>query len=154
MKSRMLTVGSAIDEVILACEVCNVGMIDDENMPYTLPFNFGYEDQTVYLHSAPVGRKIEVLEANPNVCISFSTAHEMYKQSEEMACSYGMRYKSALVKGKVEFVEDYDEKVRILNIIMRQYTKRDDFKYSAPSVKNVKVMKVKATSIEGKLFGY
>lgn len=150
----MITLPEAITEIVRACEVCNVGMVDQENMPYTLPFNFGYDEGKVYLHSAPVGRKIEILRNNPNVCISFSTAHVLYKQSEQVACSFGMKYKSVLIKGKVEFIEDYDEKIRILNCIMKQYTKRDDFSYSAPSVINVAVMKVVADSIEAKAFGY
>lgn len=154
MKSRIITLPEAINEIITSCEVCNVGMVDQENLPYTLPFNFGFENNTVYLHSAPVGRKIDILKQKPDVCITFSTAHELYKQSEEVACSYGMRYKSVLIKGKVEFIEDFEEKVRILNIIMKQYTKRDNFEYSKPSVINVAVMKVVAEKIEAKAFGY
>lgn len=150
----MITLPEAIAEIVTACEVCSVGMIDKDNMPYTLPFNFGFENETVYLHSAPAGKKIEVLKSNPNVCIVFSTAHALYKQSENVACSYGMRYKSVLVRGKVEFIDDFDEKKRILNIIMKQYTKRDDFAYSVPSVNGVAVMKVVADKIEAKAFGY
>ncbi|HPG33616.1 MAG TPA: pyridoxamine 5'-phosphate oxidase family protein, partial [Lentimicrobium sp.] len=112
------------------------------------------DNNTVYLHSAPAGKKIEILKANPNVCITFSNSHELYKQSENVACSYGMRYKSVLIRGRVEFVEDYDEKISILNLIMKQYTQRDDFSYSEPSVKNVTVMKIEATKIEAKAFGY
>lgn len=154
MKSRMITLPQAIEEIIKSCEVCSVGMVDQENLPYTLPFNFGFENGTVYLHSAPVGLKIDVLKANPNVCIAFSTAYELYKQSDSVACSFGMKYKSVLVRGKVEFVEDASEKIRILNVIMKQYTQRDDFEYSAPSVMHVTVMKVITSKIEAKAFGY
>lgn len=154
MKSRFITLPQEIERIIKSCEVCNVGMIDLENKPYTLPFNFGFEDQTVYLHSGPVGKKIDILRNNPEVCITFSTDHELYKQSEDVACSYGMKYRSVLVQGKLEFVEDADEKIRILNIIMQQYTQRDDFKYSGPSVANVAVMRIKAETITAKAFGY
>lgn len=154
MKARMITLPEAIEEIVRSCEVCSVGMVDEENNPYTLPFNFGFENSTVYLHSAPVGKKIGILRNNPRVCIAFSTAHQLYRQSPEVACSYGMKYKSVLVFGSVEFIEDSAEKIRILNIIMRQYTQRDDFSYSEPSVKNVAVMKVVTSRIEAKAFGY
>lgn len=150
----MISLPEAITEIVTSCEVCSVGMVDKDNLPYVLPFNFGYEDQTVYLHSSQTGRKIDILKENPQVCIAFSTAHQLYKQSENVACSYGMRYKSVLVRGKVEFITDFDEKVRILNVIMKQYTKRDDFAYSTPSVMGVAVMKVVAEKIEAKAFGY
>ena len=154
MKSRMITLPEAIEAIVTSCEVCTVGMTDKDNLPYVLPFNFGFENNTVYLHSAPIGRKIDILKQKPAVCIAFSNAHELYKQSDDVACSYGMRYKSVIIKGKVEFIEDFDEKVRILNIIMKQYTKRDNFVYSTPAVKGVTVMRVVAESIEAKAFGY
>lgn len=154
MKSRFITLPQEIERIIKSCDVCNLGMIDLDNKPYTLPFNFGFEEQTIYLHSGPVGKKIDILRNNPDVCITFSTDHQLYHQSEDVACSYGMKYRSVLIQGKLEFVEDTDEKIRILNIIMRQYTKRDDYKYSGPSVANVAVMRIKAETITAKAFGY
>lgn len=154
MKGRFITLTEEIERLITSCEACYVGMVDQDNKPYTLPFNFGFEDGILYLHSAPIGRKIDVLSKNPNVCVAFSTAHELYLQSEDVACSYGMKYKSVLIEGEVEFIDDFDEKIRVLNIIMRQYTKRADFKYNAPSVKNVAVMRIKASSVSAKAFGY
>ena len=154
MKSRFITLPEEIERLITSCEVCYVGMVDQHNRPYTLPFNFGFENETLYLHGAPTGRKMDVLRNNPFVCVAFSSDHQMYKRSEDVACSYGMKYKSVLIEGKVEFVDDYDEKVRILNIIMRQYTKRDDFTYNAPAVNNIEVMRVIKDSISAKAFGY
>ena len=154
MKTRFITLSPEIEEIITSCEACYVGMIDPENKPYTLPFNFGFENETLYLHGAPTGRKMEALKNNPLVCVAFSSNHQMYQRNENVACSYGMKYKSVLIEGKIEFVDDYDEKVRILNIIMRQYTKRDDFKYNAPAVNNITVMRVVESSISAKAFGY
>ena len=140
-------------QVIDKCEACFVGMTDLENKPYVLPFNFGYEDQTIYLHSGPGGKKLDVLKNNPHVCISFSTDHELFHRHEPVACSYGMRYRSVLAFGKVEFIEDFDEKVRILNIIMRKYTGKE-FDYNAPAVNNVVIFKVKPEKIETKISNY
>lgn len=154
MKERMITDSNLINAVINACEVCFVGMVDGNNMPYTLPFNFGYDDGILYIHSGPEGHKIEVLQQNPNVCIAMSTGHQMHHQSEEVACSYGMKYKSVLIRGKVEFIDELDEKARVMNIVMRHYVNRDDFKYSIPALKNVKVMRIVPETIDCKYFGY
>ncbi|MBW6491531.1 MAG: pyridoxamine 5'-phosphate oxidase family protein [Lentimicrobium sp.] len=154
MKSRTITLLQEIERIIFSCDACYVGMVDSANKPYTLPFNFGYENQTLYLHSAPVGKKIDILRNNPFVCVAFSNDHELVRQSENVACSYGMKYKSVLIEGKLEFVEDYDEKIRILNIIMRQYTKRDDFSYNSPAVVNVAVMRIKVDNLSAKAYGY
>ncbi len=154
MKSRFINDSAVTESVIKACDVCYVGMVDEGNFPYTLPFNFGFDNGNLFIHSGPSGHKIEVLKRNPKVCVVFSTAHEMYHQSEHVACSFGMKYKSVMIKGEVQFIEDVEEKVLALSVIMKQYTEREDFKYSMPSLKNVVVMKIIPTSIECKYFGY
>ena len=58
----------------------------------------------------------------------------------------------AMCRGKVEFIEDMEEKRRALDIIMRHYTK-DQFSYSDPAVRNVKVWKVPVDQMTGKVFG-
>lgn len=142
------------EDVINRCDVCNIAMVDEEGTPYVLPFNFAYKDQVLYLHSAPEGKKMDILKKNNRICVSFSTDHELYHQNENVACSYSMRYKSVLLHGKVEFIDELEKKREILNLIMKKYSSRDDFKYSLPALKNVRVMKVAAKKIEGKTFGY
>jgi uncharacterized protein len=137
-------------EVIDKCDVCYIGMTDQENKPYVLPFNFGYENRTIYFHSGPGGRKLDILIANPSVCVTFSTDHQLFHRHEQVACSYGMRYRSVLAFGRIEFVEDYDEKVEIMNIIMRKYTGRS-FDYNPPAIKNVVVFKMVADTVETKI---
>ena len=142
------------EDVILRCQVCNVGMADENNHPYVLPFNFAYSDGVLYLHSAPEGKKNDVLRHNPQVCVSFSTDHQLYHQNKEVACSYSMRYRSVLLYGKVEVIEDLETKEQILNKIMAQYTKKENFSYSHPALKNVQVFKVEAEKMDGRAFGY
>jgi uncharacterized protein len=143
-----------VSDVIRNCEVCYVGMVDDEGKPYVLPFNFGYEDGIIYLHSAGTGKKIDILRSRPSVCIAFSTDHQLKFSNEEVACSYSMRFRSVLAYGDVVFVEDADEKQKILNVIMKQYTGKDDFGYNMPAVMDVCVFKVKVSSFTGKESGF
>lgn len=153
MKNREITLKKTIEEIIGECIVCHIGMADENNRPYVLPFNFGYRDGCVYLHSAQKGKKIDLLGKNPAVCIAFSTGYELRWQSENVACSYSMKYKSVLAHGRVEFIHDYEEKLEALNIIMEQYTKRG-FEYNEPAVNNVLVWKVKVDKFEGRAYGY
>jgi|SRR5690554_3668975 nitroimidazol reductase NimA-like FMN-containing flavoprotein (pyridoxamine 5'-phosphate oxidase superfamily) len=141
-----------IEEIIKSCNICNVGMSDSNGVPYVLPMNFGYKEGVIYLHSAQEGSSISMLEVNPNVCITFCTETKLVWQNEEVACSYRMRCESAICHGKVQFEEDFDEKVKALNIIMSQYSTRE-FTYSDPSVVNVKIWKVAIDKCSAKLFG-
>jgi len=142
-----------IESILEKCDACYLAMVDEEAMPYVLPFNFGFANGVIYLHSGPTGRKMDILRQNPNVCINFSTDHRLMMRHKEVACSAGMDFRSVLAFGKVEFIDDYDAKVEALNIIMRKYTGRD-FSYNAPAVNNVAVYKVVPTHINAKISGY
>jgi uncharacterized protein len=153
MRAKIITLQREIDEIIGKCQVCYVGMCGDDDMPYVVPFNFGYKDGVIYLHSAQEGMKIDILKKNPKVCVVFSTDHKLHHQSEQVACSYSMHYRSVQAFGEVEFINDIEQKVEILNIVMANYTDRE-FSYNAPSLREVCTYKVNVNRFSGKIFGY
>ncbi len=152
MKTYSIEEKEQIVQIIKSEQICFVGFSDEEGIPYVLPMNYGYEDEIIYLHSGPEGKAIRILEHNPNVCITFCTQPKLIWQHPDVACSYRMQSVSVICNGKVEFEEDFDEKVRVLDIIMSQYTEKD-FKYSAPAVTNVKIWKMAIDTIAAKEFG-
>jgi uncharacterized protein len=153
MRAKRITLQRDMDEIIAKCNVCYVGMVDHEGFPYVLPFNFGYRDGIIYLHSAKEGLKMDILKANPKVCIVFSADHLLKAQSEQVACSYSMHYRSVQAFGEVEFVEDREEKIKVLDIIMANYIDRS-FTYGEPSLREVCTFKVIVNRFSGKIFGY
>ena len=153
MHHRFITDQNEIDAIINKCEVCYVSMVDENNLPYVLPFNFGYSNGIIYLHSSQKGQKINILRKNPSVCIAFSTDHQLRHQSESVACSYSMRYRSVLAYGKVEFIDDPDQKIDFLNIVMKHYTNKE-FTYNPPSLREVCTYKVKVEKFTAKIYGY
>jgi nitroimidazol reductase NimA-like FMN-containing flavoprotein (pyridoxamine 5'-phosphate oxidase superfamily) len=153
MHHRFITDQKEIDEIINKCEVCYVSMVDENNLPYVLPFNFGYRVGVIYLHSSQKGHKIDILKRNPSVCIAFSTDHQLRHQSESVACSYSMKYRSVLAFGKVEFIDDPDQKIEFLNVVMSHYTEKE-FTYNVPSLREVCTYKVNVSKFTAKLYGY
>jgi nitroimidazol reductase NimA-like FMN-containing flavoprotein (pyridoxamine 5'-phosphate oxidase superfamily) len=77
---------------------------------------------------------------------------EIAWQDVKVGCSYRVKSKSVLVEGKVEFIDDFDEKTRCLLLLMAQYSDRE-FKFSRPAVENVGVLKVRIEKIAAKEFG-
>lgn len=152
MKTLIIEDRQQIESMILRCDICFVGITDLEGNPYVVPMNFGYKDGILYLHSGPEGYKLEMLKRNNHVCMTFSATHNLVCQNEKIACSYSMRSESVLCRGKVTFIEDMDEKRHALDIIMQHYT-GNDFTYSDPAVRNVKVWKVTVEQMTGKVFG-
>jgi len=153
MNSKLITKKSELESIINECEVCYLSMVSAEGSPYVLPFNFAYENNILYFHSAPTGLKIEYLNNNPDVCIAFSTKHELHHHNAEVGCSYSMKFKSVLAFGKVKFIEDIETKTIFMNKIMKKYTGRD-FSYSLPAIKNVAIFYVEIEKISGKKRGY
>lgn len=153
MKNRPITIREQQEAIIRRCQFCNIAMIGLDRRPYVIPMNFGFDGEYVYFHGSAKGRKVDCLKNNPAVCISFSTDHELRYVNEDVACSWSMRYRSILVHGDAEFIDDPEEKIRCLNLVMAQYASRK-FEYSAPAVREVMVFRVSAEKMEGRGYGY
>jgi len=142
-----------IENIINACDICFVGITELDGSPYVIPLNFAFDHNEVILHSAPEGKHQLLLQKDNRVCITFCSDRKLMYQHPDVACSYSMNSKSVLVKGKVIFIENLEEKEQAMNLFMKKYTQRSDFKYSLPALRNVKVWKVKVESITAKAFG-
>lgn len=143
---------SLMNEIVKSTLVCSVAMIDEEGMPYVIPMNFGFEEDIIYLHSGQEGKSKSSLEKNPNVCISFFSPPKLIHQHPEVACSYRVKGSSVICYGKVQFIEDLEQKSKALDIIMKQYS-NNSFTYSVPALRNVKAWKIEIEEITTKIFG-
>ena len=110
MKTIVIEDKQRIESIILQADACFVGITDLEGNPYVVPMNFGYENDTLYLHSGPEGGKIEMLQHNNNVCITFSLGHKLVYQHKQVACSYSMRSESAMCPWKSRIHRRYGGK--------------------------------------------
>jgi nitroimidazol reductase NimA-like FMN-containing flavoprotein (pyridoxamine 5'-phosphate oxidase superfamily) len=128
-------------------------MTDTEGLPYVLPMNFGYCDGILYIHGSSEGKKAAALQAHPDVCVNFSTDHLLRYQSEQVACSWSMKYRSVLCHGKAVPITDPEEKIQALHVIMAQYTDRK-FTYNLPSIREVFIWMIRVERFEGRIFGY
>ena len=153
MRSNKIDNREEIISIINKCQVCHVSMVDPEGKPYLVPMNFGFDKDVVYLHSSRTGKKIDILKSNPHVCINFTTDHLLRYQNEEVACSWSMKYRSVLVYGKIEFVEDAEQKIAHLDQVMKKYSPKS-FRYNPPSLREVCCWKVVVEKYEGRVYGY
>ena len=152
MKTFSITDKQEISETIAKCKICFLAMVQPDGTPYIIPMCFGFKDGVFYFHSGKEGSKLDFLSKNPNVCISLNDGEKIVCQHPDVACSYSMASRSVVAKGEAVFVDDYEEKVKALNIIMQHYTNRA-FKYGLPAVNNVCIWKVEAAEISCKSFG-
>ena len=143
---REITDKKAMEDIILRSKVCKLAMCE-QNLPYIVPLCFGFKDNTLYFHSAPQGKKIEILKNNPNVCFEFEILTQVVKSAK--ACRWGMKYRSVIGIGKAVFIIDEDLKRQAFDIIMNQYAD-GSFIYEDGSLKSAVIIKVEITSMTGK----
>lgn len=149
-KDREVTDINELLEIIQECRICHLGMQDDKGI-YIVPLNYGFEyvdnQLNLYFHSAKVGRKIDALKLNPNVCIEMDCDHRLIEG--EKACDYSFGFKSVIGNGQASFVEDYDEKLKGLQLLMLHETMKE-FEFDTKMVNMVTVMKVVVQEFTGK----
>ena len=153
MRARTLHQQEDYDAIIAKCQVCHVSMVDADGFPYVVPMNFGYTDGNIILHGAENGKKMTILRSNPNVCVAFSTDYVLRYQNEEVACSWGMKYRSVIVYGKIEFITEDNAKIDALNVVMKHYAGRE-FPYNMPAIREVCVFKVIPDRFSCRVYGY
>ena len=143
---REITDKKDIEDIILRSKVCKLAMCE-QNMPYIVPLCFGFNNNTLYFHSAPKGKKIEILKKNPNVCFEFEILTQVIKSAK--ACKWGMKYRSVIGFGKAGFIDDDDLKRQAFDIIMNQYAD-GSFIYEEALLKSTVIIKVEIHSMTGK----
>lgn len=140
-----------ITEIIDKCKVLSLGMCDGD-MPYVVPMNFGYETKgdeiTVYIHCSKIGKKLDVIRANSNVCIEMNAEHEIV--SGEKACDYGFKFASVIGFGKAEFITDFDEKLNAFKMLMKHQVNMPDIEFDERMINATEAIKIVLTSYTGK----
>jgi uncharacterized protein len=143
---REITDKKSIEDIISRSKVCKLAMCEGD-IPYIVPMCFGYKDNTLFLHSAPKGKKIEILKKNPNVCFEFEILTQIIQSAK--ACKWGMKYKSVIGFGTAGFIADEDLKRKAFDIIMDQYSD-GSFSYEEVSLKSAIIIQVEIHSMTGK----
>jgi len=139
-----------IDAIIRSASVCRIGLCDD-GRPYVVPVCFGYAGDALYFHSAPRGRKLDVLRRNNRVCFEFDVDCEVVPAKS--ACEWSMRYRSVVGFGSASLVEDLEEKRKGLDAIVAQYGGQPTA-YSASTLGKTAVVKIEVQSMTAKTSGY
>ena len=149
-KDKEISDESAIKSIIERAKVCRLGMVDGKR-PYIVPLCFGYRDNALYFHGASIGKKIDIIRKNPNVCFEFDLITE--PMESENACDWSMRYQSVIGFGKAVFIESLDAKREALSVIMAQYSKRK-FQFPEKMLNVTSVIKLEIESLTGKQSGF
>ena len=67
-----------------------------------------------------------------------------------MACTYTSAFQSVIGTGRVKIIEDYDEKIKGLQELMKHTTKKTEWKFNEKMVNAVCVFKLEAEELSCK----
>jgi uncharacterized protein len=149
--------------------VGRVASIDEQGYPQIIPMNFVYVKNelidtqsdnknigAIYMHSHPVGEKIENIKRNSKVgfevdsYVCFLPSYYFHPTDASQADTL---YISVVIKGNASIVQDIDEKTNALNSLMKKYQKEGGYESLSSnmgSVREVTVLKVVPDQIRGK----
>lgn len=136
-----------LEEILTGSKICRLAMIDN-GLPYILPFNYGFNENCIYIHSAPAGKKIDILRENPLVCFEVEQKAEIIE--DEIACKWSTLYRSVVGYGNVEIVTGFEEKKRSLEIIMRQHGFKGKMEFDPKEVEFIVILKLSISTMTGK----
>jgi nitroimidazol reductase NimA-like FMN-containing flavoprotein (pyridoxamine 5'-phosphate oxidase superfamily) len=147
---REITDRQAIEAILERATVCRLGLCSG-GAPYVVPLCFGYEDNCLYFHSAPQGRKMEAIRENLSVCFEVDIDQEVVPGNSP--CRWTVKYRSVIGFGKARLLEEVEEKRRALDVILAHYGS-GPFEYAEGAVDKVAVIEVQIESLTGKQSGY
>jgi nitroimidazol reductase NimA-like FMN-containing flavoprotein (pyridoxamine 5'-phosphate oxidase superfamily) len=145
-REKAVTGMAGLEQILWQGKVCQLA-IPDVPAPYLVPLNYGYRDEVLYFHSAPEGHKIELLKLNP--LVGFSVIIDLGLVEAEQACNWGARFRSVIGHGRVEFIEDAEQKRSALNLLMDQYAEKR-FDFPAAAIAGTTVFKLVIEEMTGK----
>lgn len=146
-KDREVSDKNQIEDIMKRCIVCHIGLCDDA-IPYIVPVHFGYADGFIYFHSAPEGKKMEMIRKNNRVCFQMETNLQVLESDKP--CHWSTKYESVIGSGMATLIYDKDEKGKALKTIFRHYSSAS-CDLSESEISKVAVVKIQIESLSAKV---
>lgn len=146
-QDRLLDVDRA-RELLRESEWGVLSICTNEGEPYGVPINYVWDgNNSIYLHCAPQGRKLQILEENSRV--SFTVVGRV----NLLPSRFTTEYESILLEGEAVRHLNDDEKHHALELLLDKLSPNDKkvgLKYAAASFHRVEIIRVDFTRWSGK----
>lgn len=150
-KDREITDTAKIRDIIRRCTCCRLGFADNGEV-YIVPLSFGYEIKenrfTFYFHGAKEGRKMELIQKNPEAGFEMDTNYAL--NEADSACGYSARFQSIIGNGVIYMVTGNEEKKHGLSLIMEHNTGKKEWDFNEKMVDTTAVFKLEVTQMSCK----
>lgn len=148
---RQISDPGQIEAILRRAECCRLGLVEN-GLAYIVPMSFGVakegETLCLYFHSAPKGRKIDLIEQSG--VASFEADAQYRLQEGPQACEFSCFYQSVIGHGRVSVLRDNEDKKRALRCVMEHYSGRADWEFTPESLNAVVCIRLEIEEMTAK----
>jgi nitroimidazol reductase NimA-like FMN-containing flavoprotein (pyridoxamine 5'-phosphate oxidase superfamily) len=105
---------TAIKQILDEGLICHVAFIQDDQ-PFVVPTSYGRRDEHLYIHGATASRMLRRLNQRVPICVTVTLLDGLVLARSIF--NHSMNYRSVVVLGTAEAVEDPSEKLEALRAI-------------------------------------
>ena len=113
------------------------------DQPYGVPIIYAYDEKGVFYIANGPGKKIEMMQQNPNVTLTVVDLQD-----------YGKKWRSVIAYGRIELVESLTEKLHAFNQLRKQVPSPSPRLSDAAKLAAAKVVRLVPSEMTGKAIGY
>jgi len=140
-----------INAILNRCDTIRVAMNGEGGFPYVIPMTFGSELKDgkiiIYFHSAGAGRKWEILNSDPRVCVEADLYYKVEKRENGDITAI---YESVIGTGKAELLTEQADKVYALKNMLGHYKESGFPVTSCHGLAKVEVFRIVLDEVSGK----
>lgn len=101
--------------------VCHVGFVV-EGRPFVIPTGYGRSGDKLYIHGSAASRMLKTLREGIDVCVTVTLIDGLVLARSSF--HHSMNYRSVVVFGRAQVVEDEDEKMEALRVFTDHIMRR------------------------------
>jgi nitroimidazol reductase NimA-like FMN-containing flavoprotein (pyridoxamine 5'-phosphate oxidase superfamily) len=150
-KDREIKDKALIEQFIAKEQIIRIAFYDNGDL-YIVPLNYGFiyenDKYVFYFHGAKAGRKFELSKSSPMVGFEIDGEYELLQA--DVACNYSAKFQSVIGTGRLSIIEDYEEKIKGLNVLMNHISGKSEWDYSKDMVNAVAVFRLEVDKLSCK----
>lgn len=108
---------AAIYQIVDEALICHVAFVQD-GQPFVIPTNHARQGDTLLLHGSGASRLVRHIQDGQPVCVAFTLVDGLVLARS--VCHHSLNYRSAVVFGRGQMVEDEQAKLRALELLTEQ----------------------------------
>ena len=108
------------ERILGRCTSGVLALAGDGDYPYAVPLSYVYADGAIIFHSAVEGHKVDAIKRDDRC--SFC----VIDKDEVKPAEFTTHFRSVIAFGRIQMIEDADEKVQALRLLGRRYSPGDE----------------------------